>query len=127
MEDKMIEIARFQLAADAEMLASLLQSEGIGCYVRDGLSSSMMFGKDIGGAKVELLQKDMLQAAEIMKDHGYEVPAEIIEQLTSGDLEPGHDTLEKSKARRSKAMTIIVILIIVLLGALIFLNNYFNG
>ncbi len=40
----------------------------------------MMFGKDIGGAKVELLQKDMLQAAEIMKDHGYEVPAEIIEQ-----------------------------------------------
>lgn len=127
MEDRMVEIARFQLAADAEMLASLLQSEGIECYVRDGISSSVMFGKDIGGAKVELLQKDALRAADIMKDHGYETPTELIEMLSSDN--PAQDDMEyeRKKARLSKAMTTIIILIIILFGLLIFLNKYFKG
>jgi hypothetical protein len=115
------------LTADAEMLASLLQSEGVDCYVRDGLSSSLMFGKDIGGAKVELLEKDVLHAAEIMKDHGYEIPAELTEPFVSE--KPVRDSIgyEKNKARLSKVMTIFIILIIILFGLLIFLNKYFKG
>ena len=78
MEDKVIEIARFELTAEAEMLADLLKSEGIDCYVRDGISSSTMFGYvDIGGAKVDLLKKDALRALEIMKDYNYEIREDL--------------------------------------------------
>jgi hypothetical protein len=127
MKDKMIEIARFQLAADAEMLASLLRSEGVGCYVRDGLSSSFMFGKATGGAKVELLEKDALRATEIMKDHGYEIPEELVESFSSGNPDRDNMDYEQSKARLSKAMTIIIVLVVLLFGLLIFLNKYFKG
>ena len=62
MEDIVIEIARFEHMTEAEMLVSLLKSEGIECYVRDSISSSNFFGSvDIGGAKVELLKKDARQ------------------------------------------------------------------
>jgi hypothetical protein len=127
MEDKMIEIARFQLAANAEMLASLLQSEGINCYVRDGLSSNLLFGKEMGRAKVELLEKDALRATEIMKDHGYEIPEGLIESFSSENLPQENPDYERSKKRLSKTMTIIIVLIVLLFGLLVFLNKYFKG
>jgi hypothetical protein len=127
MEDKMIEIARFQQATDAEILASLLRSEGVECCVRNGLSSSFMFGNDTGGASVELLKKDALRAAEIMKDHGYEISAEIPELLTSADSKPDRGALETSRTRRSKIIIIITLLIILLFSLLVLLNKYFNG
>ena len=34
---------------------------------------------------------------------------------------------DKNKERRSKYMTIIIILMVVLLGILVFLNKYYNG
>ena len=144
MEDKVIEIARFEHAAEAEMLASLLNSEGIECYVRDGISSHMMSGRvDIGGAKVDLLGKDALRALEIMKDHNYEISEdlnEIISELQEQDYTGGNNTItddraiediaagyEKRKAKLSKQMTIILVLMIILFGILVFMNNYYNG
>jgi hypothetical protein len=128
MEDKMIEIARFQQATDAEILASLLRSEGVECCVRNGLSSSAMFGNESGGAKVELLEKDALRAAEIMKDHGYEAPAEWIGEVASEVVaekrEQDRADYEQSKAGLSKAMTIIIVFIVLLFVLLIFLNKY---
>lgn len=127
MEDKMVEIARFRQTSDAEMLASLLQSEGIECYVRDGISSRVMFGYvDSGGAKVELLQKDMLQASEVMKDHGYDIPEDILETIAFEDSEQNR-IYRQSKAKLSKALIVITLLIVALLGLLIYLNKYFNG
>jgi hypothetical protein len=127
MEDKMVEIARFRQTSDAEMLVNLLWSEGIGCYVRDGISSRVMFGYvDSGGAKVELLQKDIQQAAEIMKDHGYDVPEKLLEMIAFENSERNH-IYNQSKEKLSKALTIIIILVIALLGILIYLNKYFNG
>ncbi|MDR1381104.1 MAG: DUF2007 domain-containing protein [Tannerella sp.] len=127
MEDKMVEIARFHQSADAEMLANLLQSEGVDCYVRDGISSRVMFGSvDLGGAKVELLQKDVPRASGIMRDHGYDVPDELPETVGFEELEQNR-VYRENKARLSKALTVIIILIVALFGLLIYLNKYFNG
>jgi hypothetical protein len=127
MEDKMVEIARFHQPADAEMLANLLQSEGVDCYVRDGIISSVMFGNaDLGGAKVELLQKDIRQASEIMRDHGYDVPQELLEAIAFEDSEQNR-IYRQNKAKLMKSITIIIILIVALFGILIYLNKYFNG
>ena len=88
MEDKVIEIARFEHTTEAEMLASLLKSQGIECYVRDSISSSNFFGSvDIGGAKVELLKKDARRALDIMKEYNYEIPGELREITTSEEQE----------------------------------------
>jgi hypothetical protein len=127
MEDKMIEIARFQQAAEAEMLAGLLQSEGIGCYVRSGLSGSLMFGNDSGGARVELLRKDWLRATEIMKDHGYKALPEIPWQPAPGDPEQEPVDSKRSRDGLSKAMMILILLLVILFGLLVFLDRYFKG
>ncbi|MDR0395047.1 MAG: DUF2007 domain-containing protein [Tannerella sp.] len=149
MEDRMIEIARFQQAADAEMLANLLRSEGIECYVQNGLSGSLLFGNDAGGARVEILEKDVSRAAVIMVDHGYEV--ELPESYTSENREqadyeqsgtglskdpseppPASENQEQAdyeqgQARLSKIMTIIILLIVVLFVLLVFLNKHYKG
>ena len=71
MEDKMVELARFVQVSKAEMLANLLESEGIDCYVRDCFMNQIYSGVDFGGVKVELLEKDLQRATEIMHDYGY--------------------------------------------------------
>jgi hypothetical protein len=127
MEDKMVEIARFHQTADAEMLANLLQSEGVDCYVRDGIISSVMFGNaDLGGAKVELLQKDARRASEIMHDHGYDVPSELLEAIAFENSEQNR-IYQQSKAKLMKSITVIILLMVVLFGILVYLNKYFNG
>jgi hypothetical protein len=127
MEDKMVEIARFHQTADAEMLANLLQSEGIDCYVRDGIISSVMFGNaDLGGAKVELLQKDIQRASEIMRDHGYDVPEELPEAIAFENSEQNR-IYQQNKAKLMKSITVIILLMVALFGILVYLNKYFNG
>ncbi|MDR0575108.1 MAG: DUF2007 domain-containing protein [Tannerella sp.] len=128
MEDKVIEIARFMQTTEAEMLANLLKSEGIECYVRDGISSRVLFGRaDIGGAKVELLEKDVQRASEIMKDYGYDFSEELPGRIVSENTEKDNAEYEKNKSRLSKMMTIILVLLVVLLGVIILLNKYYNG
>ena len=116
MEDKIIEIARFEQTSEAEMLANLLSSEGIECYVRDGISAQAMFGDtEMIGAKVELLEIDAQRALEIMKDYNY----------FSDDKNNVGD--EKQKSRLAKSLSIIIILMIITLSALYITNKYFNG
>jgi hypothetical protein len=147
MEDRMIEIARFQQAADAEMLAGLLRSEGIECYVHNGLSSSLLFGNDAGDAKVELLEKDALRAATIMANHGYETSAELPKLPSTSENREQHDyepfvelseppstsenreqhDYEQRRDRLSKTMTLIILLMVLLFVLLVFLNKHFKG
>ena len=128
MNDKVVEIARFEQTTDAEMLANLLKSEGIDCYVRDGISSSAIFpGSIIGGAKVELLEKDVERAAEIMKDHGYEVSSELLVLVNSENSEMDNAEIENNRRKLSKNMTIILIIMAILLAVIIVLNKYNNG
>lgn len=75
--DKMVEIARFQYPAEAQTLMALLKSEEIECYLRNEYSSQMFAGyMDIGGARVEILESDVPRALEVMKEGGYDIPAE---------------------------------------------------
>lgn len=128
MEDRIVEIARFMQTTEAEMLVNLLKSEGIESYVRDGISSRVLFGRaDIGGAKVELLEKDVPRAAEIMKDHGYEYPAELVQLVASLNSEVDNAEYERNKAKLSRTMTIFLILIIIVGVAIIVLDKYFKG
>jgi len=159
MEDIVIEIARFEHMTEAEMLVSLLKSEGIECYVRDSISSSNFFGSvDIGGAKVELLKKDARRALDIMKEYNYEIPEELREinllknteqdnngidntitddeneydiegcyyETSKEDASIDNEVIERRKARLSKQMTVILIIMAILFGSLLFLNKYYT-
>jgi hypothetical protein len=128
MNDKIIEIARFAHANEAEMLASLLRAEEIDCFVRDGISSRIMFGNvDIGGAKVDLLFKDAPKAVEIMKEHGYEISESVLEDIDALQFEDEVTEYKEHKAKFAQRMKFILILIIAILVALFVLKNYFNG
>ena len=146
MEDKMVELTRFVQVSEAEMLASLLKSEGVDCYVRDNFISEIYKGVvDLGGAKVELLEKDLQRATEIMKVYGYAVSE--TEETMEGD-EPGEtgddevtenvveteetgqsvlDESERNKTKLSRIMLVFLILILLLLGCIIVMNKYLNG
>ncbi|MDR3252096.1 MAG: DUF2007 domain-containing protein [Tannerella sp.] len=129
MKDRMIEIARFAQAAEAEMLTSLLISEGIDCYVRDGLSSNVIYGGAIGSlveAKVELLEKDVPRALDIMREYNYAISNDILAFMEdetrlqdAGYAEAEH--LRKQKL--SRTLTLILLLIIATVALLIYLNK----
>jgi len=75
--EKMVEIARFTYARDAQALVSLLKSEGIDCYIRNEIITQFFSGlMDVGGAIVELLESDVPHALEVMEEFGYELPDE---------------------------------------------------
>lgn len=78
MEEKMVEIARFSKVDDARILASLLQSEDIDCYINNEYTSQVFGGLAdiVGGVRVEILEGKVQQAMEVMKANGYEIPRE---------------------------------------------------
>jgi hypothetical protein len=77
MDDKIVEIARFQYPEEARALVTLLKSENIDCYIRNELSMQVMGGLiDMGGVRVELLESEAPHALEVMAANGYEIPDE---------------------------------------------------
>lgn len=75
--DKMVEIARFQYPAEAQTLRCLLESEGIECYLKDELTSQILGSYvDVGGVKIEILEKNLPRALEVMKEGGYLIETE---------------------------------------------------
>ena len=76
MEDKIVEIARFYEPEEAQILESLLKSEGIKCYLRNEYTSQVMYPTNMGGIRVELLESEVPRAMEIMEANGYEFPKE---------------------------------------------------
>ena len=76
MEDKIVEIARFYEPEEAQILESLLKSEGIKCYLRNDYTSQVMYPANMGGIRVELLESEVPRAMEIMEANGYEFPKE---------------------------------------------------
>ena len=144
MEDKMVELTRFAQASEAEMLVNLLRSEGIECYARDSLIGEIYRGIDLGGVKVELLEKDMQRAQEIMKDYGYsdseklsdlqnsEEPENVeesdnAEEFEIDDVSEYYITeYKRNKEKLSRTMLIGCIVVILALVGLILLNKYFE-
>ena len=56
MEDKIVEIARFYEPEAAQMIESLLKSEGVNCYLRNEYTSRIQYPANVGGIRIELLQ-----------------------------------------------------------------------
>ncbi len=133
MEDKMVELTRFTLVSEAEILANLLKSEGVDCYVRDCFINQIYSGIDLGGVRVELLEKDLMRAKEVMQAFGYlgkEGKIEDAEKIEEEDEEEAEKIFveyEQNKARLSRTMTIITLIVLFLLGSLILLNRFYNG
>lgn len=120
--DNMVEVARFTRPTDAHALASLLQSEGIECYVRNELTSQTLGMIDLGGVRVELLESDVQRALQVMLDNGYEIPRE--------DEQPEEIKTVSGIARQfpflrrfspEKQIILLFLLVAVLLAALLFL------
>lgn len=73
--DKVIEIARFGYVDEAQQLVDLLHAEGIEASIRNETMSSLFPGiNNIGEPSVDILEKDIQRALEVMKDAGYEIP-----------------------------------------------------
>ena len=76
MEDKIVEIARFYEPEAAQMIESLLKSEGVNCYLRNEYTSRIQYPANVGGIRIELLESEVPRAKEILEANGYEFPKE---------------------------------------------------
>ena len=66
MEDKIVEIARFYEPEAAQMIESLLKSEGVNCYLRNEYTSRIQYPANV----------EVPRAKEILEANGYEFPKE---------------------------------------------------
>ena len=62
MEDKIVEIARFYEPEAAQMIESLLKSEGVNCYLRNEYTSRIQYPANVGGIRIELLESEVPRA-----------------------------------------------------------------
>ena len=126
--EKIVEIANFQQADRAEVLASVLSSEGIECYVRNEASARAFGGMIDIGARVEVLESDMARALEIIEAGGFFAQEVDTDESINGDQ-------EEARAKRSflnkfsleKQMTIILVLLAGLLALILYLGKFFSA
>ncbi|MDR1258751.1 MAG: DUF2007 domain-containing protein [Tannerellaceae bacterium] len=121
--DKIVEIARFRFPAEAYTLMATLRSEGIDCYLRNEYSSGIA-GYPIGGARVEIMESDVVRAMEVMEAGGYEIPAvdEIPKQITTVTGWAGRIPLLR-KLPLEMQIFVFFIIIAVCIGLLIWLGT----
>jgi len=125
--DKMVEIARFQNQAEAFMLRSLLESEGIECYLKDEIINQMYGGfVDFGGIKVQVMEDQVPHAMDVMQANGYELPKE---DEAIAPLAPMSGFVGKipflRKFALEKQLLIILIFTALLLALLVYAGSIF--
>ncbi len=125
--DKMVEIARFQNQAEAFMLRSLLESEGIECYLKDEIINQMYGGfVDFGGIKVQVMEDQVPHAMDVMQANGYELPTE---DEAIAPLAPMSGFVGKipflRKFALEKQLLIILIVTALLLALLVYAGSIF--
>jgi len=125
--DKMVEIARFQNQAEAFMLRSLLESEGIECYLKDEIINQMYGGfVDFGGIKVQVMEDQVPHAMDVMQADGYELPKE---DEAIAPLAPMSGFVGKipflRKFALEKQLLIILIVTALLLALLVYAGSIF--
>jgi hypothetical protein len=129
MDDKMVEIARFQYPEEAQALVALLKSEDIDCYIRNELSTQVMGGYvDMGGVRVELLESEAPHALEVMAANGYDIPDENEEpeQIKTVAGWARHIPFLRSLSLE-KQILFLFILIAVCTGLLIFFGSQLSS
>lgn len=123
----MVEIARFQNQAEAFMLRSLLESEGIECYLKDEIINQMYGGfVDFGGIKVQVMEDQVPHAMDVMQANGYELPKE---DEAIAPLAPMSGFVGKipflRKFALEKQLLIILIVTALLLALLVYAGSIF--
>lgn len=70
--DHYITILSFAYLHEATIVRGRLESEGIVCDIKDGLSAqvSPLYSKSIGGVKLRVLESDFQRAVELLKETG---------------------------------------------------------
>ena len=128
MEDKIVEIARFYVLEKAELLLSLLQSEGIECYLRNEYTTQVMGSINVGGIRVELLESDVPRAMEIMEANGYQLPAEDEEpeQIQAVSSWARHIPFLRNSSLENQII-IMFLIIAVLLALFIYLGSLLSS
>lgn len=124
MEDKIVEIARFPQLEDAQILESLLKSEGIDCYLRNVYSTQVMGIANMGGIRVELLESEVPHALEVMEANDYDIPREdeIPEQIQAVSGWTRHIPFLRSYTLE-KQIILLFILITVCLALFIYFGS----
>ena len=126
--EKIVEIANFQQADRAEVLASLLRSEGIDCYVRNEASARTFGGLVDIGARVEILECDLPRALEIIEIGGFFAEQENPDVfMTYDQSEEVRNNSFLSKFAFEKKMIIFIILLGVLIALLIYLGSFLSS
>ena len=125
--DKMVDFARFQNQAEAFMLRSLLESEGIECYLKDEIINQMYGGfVDFGGIKVQVMEDQVPHAMDVMQANGYELPKE---DEAIAPLAPMSGFVGKipflRKFALEKQLLIILIVTALLLALLVYAGSIF--
>lgn len=121
----MIEIASFQQVEEAELLAGLLKSEGIACYIRNEVSSRVLRG--CVAARVEILENDVPRALEVIRDSGFFHPEEDTDETAKEST--GFIRYIPVVRDLSFGKQIIVLLVVTggMLAILIYLNSFLSG
>src|SRR4051794_23259584 len=71
--DEFITVKTFYFPNDASILMAHLESEGIECRLKDGLTIQVnpLYSNAIGGVKLQVRQTNFTRAVEILEESGY--------------------------------------------------------
>lgn len=102
-----VTVARFSSSFNANVIKFRLEHEGIPCFLRDEHSITVKPFWDIalGGIRLQVLEKDVEAAHEILKDAAY---------IDSGSIS-GFNPYEKFKKETSTLKKILIVIFTVLL------------
>ena len=68
-----VEAATFTYPSEVQVLRTLLESEGIECFLRDEFMSEILPGlSDVGNIGLQVRQKDVEKTLDIMRKGGFE-------------------------------------------------------
>lgn len=68
-----VTVARFSNSFDMHVIKFRLENEGIECFVRDEhtITANPLYDIPMGGIKLQVMEKDLEAAREILKDASY--------------------------------------------------------
>lgn len=71
--DDFVTVHTFSYTHETVVIQARLESEGIECCMKDGLTVQVnpFYSNAVGGAKLQVKERDLAKAIEILKDAGY--------------------------------------------------------
>lgn len=106
-----VTIARFSNSFDMHVVKGRLEADGITCFVRDEhtITANPMYDIALGGIKLQVQEKDVAAAQELLKDIHYE---------DSGSMTTFNPYKKASQARIFWGAILIILFILLILLAM---------